>query len=85
MQRTIVYFRSGLRKVAIRQVPPFNGNDDEREVQYIDVKEKKKVKRLDNVIYYGWTDDAYYRVQIEEKVGFVNAAAFEGGEGLGRI
>ncbi len=85
MQRTTVYFRSGLRKVAIRQVPPFNGNDDEREVQYIDVKEKKKAKRLDDVIYYGWMDDAYYRVQIEEKVGFVNAAAFEGGEGLGRI
>ena len=66
------------RKVALRRRPYIPENDNETDViAYVVPSETKTVKRLDDEIYYDYTDDEYYRVALpDERTGFMNRLAF---------
>lgn len=77
MVRTI-YFKKNLKSIALRRRPYIPKMDDESDViAYIKPEEYKNVKRIDDKIYYSYTDDEYYRVDLDGRIGFINRLAFE--------
>lgn len=77
MVRTI-YFKKNLKSIALRRRPYIPELDNESDViAYIKPEEYKSVKRIDDEIYYDYTDDEYYRVELDNRVGFINRLAFE--------
>lgn len=77
MVRTI-HFKPELRKIALRRRPYIPENDNESDViAYVIPEEVKTVKRLDDELYYDYTDDEYYKVALpDERRGFINRLAF---------
>lgn len=77
MVRTI-YFKKNLKSIALRRKPYIPEFDNESDViAYIKPEEYKSAKRIDDEIYYDFTDDEYYRVDLEGRIGFINRLAFE--------
>lgn len=78
MVRTI-YFKKNMKSIALRRRPYIPEMDNESDVTaYIKPEEYKSVKRIDDEIYYDYTDDEYYRVNLPDgRYGFINRLAFE--------
>ena len=78
MVRTI-HLKESIKKIALRRRPYLSENDNESDViAYISAEDTKTVKRIDDEIYYSFTDDEYYRVNLPDgRTGFINRLAFK--------
>lgn len=78
MVRTI-HLKENIKKIALRRRPYLPENDNEADViAYVSAEDTKSIKRIDDEIYYSFTDDEYYRVNLPDgRTGFINRLAFK--------
>lgn len=78
MVRTM-HLKESIKKIALRRKPYLSKNNNEADViTYISAEDTKSVKRIDDEIYYSFTDDEYYRVNLPDgRTGFINRLAFK--------
>lgn len=80
---TVIYkltFKERIRKVALRRRPYITENESNESdvIKYLKPEEVTSIRRIDDKEYYGWTDDKYYKVLVDDALsGFVNKLAFE--------